>query len=456
MAIIRVGCYERVSTEEQALRGFSIETQIDNLTEYCNKNKMKIVDHYTDEGISGAKPPTKRPALKRLLEDVEANKIDMVLFTKLDRWFRSVKEYYKVQEILEAHNVEWKAIHEDYDTTTANGRMAITIFLAIAQNEREKTAERIKVVFEHKRKNKEVAFGGKHAPWGYKKERDEHGILRLVKDPETREACEAFWELMIKYGNMNKAARYVNDTYGMKRTNKSWAETIRNSFYCGEHKGVADYCEPYISKEDWLRIVESRPIKATTGNRVYLFTGLICCPECGRNLCGSYDTKEYKGVKKEYRNYRCRGRYTSTCSWGRNVSELKVEKYLLRNLYKLLEDEIARVELERTKPKPKPKVNIPALKEKLRRLNVMYLAGNKSDEDYLREDAEIKALIKKAEMEAPPEDQRDLAPLKEILETDFRGVYSTFNEEEKRRFWRSILKQIYVDGNTPIGVKFFE
>lgn len=61
MTILRVACYERVSTEEQALRGFSIDAQIDNLKEYCEKNNMKIVDHYTDEGISGAKPPLKRP-----------------------------------------------------------------------------------------------------------------------------------------------------------------------------------------------------------------------------------------------------------------------------------------------------------------------------------------------------------------------------------------------------------
>ena len=61
--ILRAALYERVSSEEQALRGFSIETQIDNLTEFCQKNSYKIVDHYTDEGISGAKPPLKRPAL---------------------------------------------------------------------------------------------------------------------------------------------------------------------------------------------------------------------------------------------------------------------------------------------------------------------------------------------------------------------------------------------------------
>ena len=99
---------------------------------------IKIVRHYTDEGISGAKSPLKRPDLNQLLIDVQDGKIDIILFTKLDRWFRSVTEHFKVQEILDKHKVEWKAIHEDYDTTTANGRMAITIFLAIAQNEREK------------------------------------------------------------------------------------------------------------------------------------------------------------------------------------------------------------------------------------------------------------------------------------------------------------------------------
>ena len=442
MTIIRVACYERVSTEEQALRGFSIETQVDNLAEYSKNNQMKIVDHYTDEGVSGGKAAFKRPEMARLLEDVKAGKIDMILFTKLDRWFRNVKEYFKVQEILDTHKVEWKAIHEDYDTTTANGRMAITIFLAIAQNEREKTAERIKVVFEHKRKNKEVAFGGKHAPWGY-------------KDPEKEQACQDFWDMMRKDGNMNKAARYVNDTYGFKRTQKSWAETIRNSFYCGEHKGIEDYCEPYISKEDWLRIIESRPARATKSNRVYMFAGMMRCPECGRKLYGTYDNKTYKGVQTSYHNYRCRGKYTATCSWGRNVSELKIEKYLLRNIYKLLEDEISRVELERTKPKAKPKVSIPALKERLRRLNVTYMAGNKSDEDYLREDAEIKALIKKAEEEIPPEVNRDLTPLKEILETDFRTLYKNFDREEKRRFWLSIIEEIKLDGNTPCDVIFF-
>ena len=146
MVVYRVACYERVSTEEQALHGASVEAQAEALNAYCAQHNLKVVDHYTDAGVSGGKPAFKRQAMSRLLEDVKAGKIDMVIFTKLDRWFRNVPEYFKVQEILEKHKVEWKTVHEDFDTTTPNGRMTITIFLALAQNEREKGSYRVKAV----------------------------------------------------------------------------------------------------------------------------------------------------------------------------------------------------------------------------------------------------------------------------------------------------------------------
>ena len=455
MTILRVACYERVSTEEQALRGYSIDAQIDNLTEYCEKYGMKIVSHYTDEGISGAKPPLKRPALKRLIEDVEAGKIDLVLFTKLDRWFRSVQEYFKVQEILDKHKVAWKAIHEDYDTTTANGRMAITIFLAIAQNEREKTSERITVVLDHKTKNKEACFGGSYAPLGYKKEKDENGINRLVKDPETQPFMNDFWEIVVKYNNVNKAIRHIKDVYGITRDQKSWSRIAKSSFYYGAYKGVEDFCEPYVSKEDWLQVQENlkNKIPATKKQRVYLFTGMLRCPNCNHKLCGTSTDKIYSGKIHEYRGYRCRFKH-NTCDYKRTISERKIEKYLLSNLKELLENEIAIAEIEKTKPKPKPKYNIKALKERLRRLNVTYMAGNKSDEEYLAEDAEIKALIAKAENEAPPP-ERNLDGIKELLNTDFESIYTTLDAEEKRRFWRSIIKEIKLNDNQISKVIFF-
>ncbi len=457
MVVLRAALYERVSTEEQAKFGYSIKTQIDDLTEYCKKNKIKIVDHYTEEGVSGGKPSFKRPQMARLLEDVKAGQIDIILFTKLDRWFRNVKEYYKVQDILDTHKVEWKAIQEDFDTTTANGRMTITIFLALAQNEREKASERVKAVIRNKIKNKEAFFNGRAMFFGYKNEKDENGIPRLVKDPELKDAVQAYWDMMLKYNNNTKAGRYVNQAFGLSRSQLVWRNVYINPIYTGTYKGVEGYCEPYITLDDWQMLHSQPPIKQAQSNRVYLFTGLMRCPECGCTLKSSHSFKiNAKGERKEYMSYRCNKHATNACSYKREVSQNKAEKWMLAHLDTLIEDEIARVELERAKPKPKPKTNIAKLKEQLRRAEVVYMAGNKSDAEYMAEQAEIKAQIAKAELEQSTNaNNRDLTPLKELLETDFRTIYEMLDQEDKRRFWRAIIKEIHISGNTVKSIDFF-
>lgn len=447
--VLRAALYERVSTTEQSMNGYSIDAQKDNLEEHAKKNNMKIIGHYTDAGISGTKPPLKRPDLKRLLDDVEAGKVDIILFTKLDRWFRSVKEYFKVQEILDTYGVQWRAIHENYDTTTANGQMAITMFLAIAQNERDRTAERIKVVLDHKRKNKEACFGGNAIPLGYKKEADINGVMRLVKDPDTRQAVEEFWNIMIKTNNLNKAIRHMVNAYGINKDWKSWMRMTRSDFYCGIHRGVQDYCEPYVSPEDFLALHEKRPQKATPTGRIYLLRGLIRCPECGQKLCGDADTRK----NKVYKTYRCAYRARG-CSNHGSYSELKLMKQLVNGLDGYLREEIAAAEIELAKPRPKPKTNIKELKEKQRRLTVAYMAGNKTDKEYLQEDAELKSLIAKAEKTAPPE-PRNIQPLKDLLESDFKSIYESLTEEEKQLFWTKLIKEIKLDGKQIKRVVFF-
>lgn len=440
--IRRVGLYGRVSTEEQALRGFSIEAQLDALKEYAKNNNMKIVDIYLDEGISGAKPPLKRPALKRLLDDVEAGKIDMILFTKLDRWFRSVKEYFKVQDVLDNNKVEWKAIQEDYDTTTANGQMSITIFLAVAQNERDRTAERIKVVLEHKRKNKEACFGGKAVPFGFKKEADADGTMRLVKDPETEKACQEFWDILIASNNLNKAIRHMVNEYGIHREWRSWKRMTQSDFYCGIHRGVQDYCPAYVTPEIFLKFQERDTIKGTPSGVSYYFRGLMRCPQCGHKLCGEAD----KRLGRRSKMYRCAFR-SRGCDNHKTIPEKRTEKYLLDHLEQFMKDAIAEVEIELKEPKNKSTAEkkIKNLKERLRRLNVMYMAGNKTDEDYLKEDAEIKLAISKAEKELEVTKPRNVDRLKKLLETDFKTAYSLLNEEEKQEFWQDLIKEIKID-----------
>ena len=101
--IKRVAAYCRVSTDEQVLHGYSLGAQKDALAQYAANHELNIIKFYVDEGISGKLPFTKRPAMMQMLSDLEELNIQQVIFIKLDRWFRSVKEYYKVQDILDRH-----------------------------------------------------------------------------------------------------------------------------------------------------------------------------------------------------------------------------------------------------------------------------------------------------------------------------------------------------------------
>ncbi len=450
--IIRVGLYERVSTDEQALRGYSIDAQMQNLEEFCKDKDMRIVDHYTDAGVSGGKAAFRRPEMSRLLADVEAGKIDMILFTKLDRWFRNIKEYFKVQELLEKHRVEWKAIHEDYDTTTANGRMAITIFLAIAENEREKGSERVSAVLANKRRNKEACMGGAFTPIGYKKENDADGIPRLVIDPETEDAVREFWRIVQEENSILTAGKIVNATFGLNRALKEWGRTFNNEMYQGNYKGVTDYCPRYITPEDWQRVKAARTIKKTQKNRIYLFTGLIPCPECGCIMSSNY--KIYKDTVREYYSYRCRHYTVRRCTNNKQVSENRTEKWLLANVKDQLEAFIKNAEVEDATVKPKPKRDKHKIAEKIRRLNVVYMGGGKSDDDYLSELADLKAQLAAAEREAEDTKPRDLAPLRAFLASNFEETYLSLEREEKRQVWRSIIDHIVVKGNHIERIEF--
>ena len=450
LRVLRVGLYERVSTLEQSTKGYSIEAQKQNLEEYCEKNNMKIVDHYTDEGISGTKPPLKRPALQRLLNDVQDGKIDMIIFTKLDRWFRSVKEYFKVQDILDKHKVEWKAIHENYDTTTANGQMAITMFLAIAQNERDRTAERIKVVLDHKRKKGEVCFGGPYVPFGYIKVRDENGALKLEKDPATQEAVQDFWNILIETNNLNKAIRHMHEVYGIEKKWNTWSRMSKNEFYCGMHRDNADFCPPYVSPQDFLKLIETRTVKATPSGRVYIFRGLFRCPECNHKLGGQGQKQKYG----TYKLYRCTNRCNG-CTYRLSIAEKKMEKHMLANIRGHMTDAIKVEKIRLQKPKAKPKTNVKSLKEKLRRLNVMYMAGGKTDEEYVAETKALNEAIAKAENEVIEETGPNIDYLNELLNSDFETLYATFSDEEKQVFWTKLIRDIRLNGRDIKEIVFF-
>ena len=453
--ILRVALYPRVSTEEQAAHGYSLELQEESLVRYANDHGYKIIGIYRDEGNSARKPVMKRKVMLRLLEDVKAGKIDRILFLKLDRWFRNVREYHVVQEILEAHGVTWQATMEEYDTVTANGRLRVNIMLSVAENESDRTSERIKFVFDGKRQRREWCFTGGPAQWpyGYMPQVID-GVKRCVKNPETEPIVQDFWDYVVKYNSVRKAGMFVCEKYGITRNYRTWMVTARNELYTGTFHGVEDYCPAYISRADWERIILDHQLIKKTQNpeRIYLFTGLIRCPECGNTLKATFKTYPNDRTK-EYNGYRCNNGRLRACTFNHQLSEKKIEKYLLGNIQSLLQEQITTAEVAEKERRQQPKaMDAVNLAEKLRRLNTIYMAGNISDEEYMTESRRLKAAIEKAkaqdEQNAPP----NLEALRAFLQSDFLTIYDSLSKEDRRRIWRSVIQEILIDGNTPTGI----
>ena len=136
----RVAIYARVSTQEQAENGNSLDFQIEKLKAYCQLREFKIVGEYVDAGVSGAK--SERPALNKLKKDID--KIDIVLIYKLDRLSRSIKDtMYLIEDLFKPNNVNLISLSENFDTSQAMGMATIGMLSTFAQLERETIKERM-------------------------------------------------------------------------------------------------------------------------------------------------------------------------------------------------------------------------------------------------------------------------------------------------------------------------
>lgn len=413
---MKVFLYLRVSSEEQVKHGYSLDAQEEALHDFCEKNNHVVLGIYRDEGISGRKPYTKRPAMMQLLRDIEIIKPDIILFTKLDRWFRNIKEYYKVQDILDRYKVNWKAILEEYDTSTASGRLYVNIKLSIAQDEADRTSERIKDV-----QNQLIMQGkvlGGSVPFGYKIENK-----RIVFSEDIHILKDAIDHYMM-HQSAHATTRYINEKYGLSFNHTRLLKIFKKTLLKGEYRQNKAYCEPLLTTSEWdeLQEIITRNIKVSPRRRVYLFSGLIRCPYCGRSLGGCYD-----GSRK---HYRCAEHYYGSCPMKSHVNEKKMETWLLENIE---EDFKVNVTM---KPKEK-RENPQKYKDRLKRLNDMYLLGNISESEYKNKSAELQRKI--AELSKEPKE-------KEVKFTsNWKDLYLKLDDSHRRSFWRGLIKEIVID-----------
>lgn len=431
-AVQRAALYIRVSTEEQAMHGLSLTAQRDTLTRYAQENGLKVIGIYADEGITARKKFRNRAAFMRMLDDVRADRIDIILFIKLDRWFRSVADYYEVQRVLDEHHVHWVATEEDYDTTTANGRLHLNIKLSIAQDESDRTAERIKFVFDSKVKRGEVISG--KVPLGYKIE-----DKRLAVDPDTAPIIQDIFREYTVIRSVRALREYVLKTHGLVYCYSAIRSMMGNERYIGRAHGQDDFCPPLIDPARFQQVQELLAQRAqrntARSDRVYLFTGLVRCAECGNSLSAHV-------VGQKYIYYRCtRYEKLHLCPHKKRTSELVLERWLLDSL--VASFEAYNLSIKEGAALDRPKADEGKIRRKMEKLKDLYLNDlidrGTYEHDYTALRDELRELNSPA---AQPPSPIDILPIQTAL-----ASYGELTRQNKKEFWSRIVGQITITNN---------
>lgn len=420
--------YVRVSSIEQKKHGLSVDNQIDSLVKYCKAKKLKY-KIYNDAGISAHATYKKRPALLQLIEDCQRGEVSIILFTRLDRWFRSVKDYYLVTDQLAG--VPWRAIWEDYETETSSGQLKVNIMLSIAEAEASRTSEKIRSVIDYKVENGSF-FGS--APLGYKLE-TENGITTLVKDEKTRPVVECFFRNYLQTFSVRDATKKVNEA-GYKISQAHANRMARNETYTGVNRNA--HFEPYITRKEYETILEQRKIRTRATSApsiVYIFGGLLRCRTCGYNL-NSYSNK----LCGDSVMYRCTHSSSKdgkiNASYNR-IYEKDLEEFFIDQLD--FEMEKARREIE-VKISPLEKDNAAraaALQKRMERLKDLYIDGEISRDEYQKRKGEFEEELNNIEIKP----KRRVPDLPE----DWKEIYTSLSRDGKKAFIRRVVDHIEID-----------
>src|SRR5690242_18252285 len=243
--VVRCAIYTRVSTDQGLERDFnSLDAQYDAAQAYIRSQAHAgwslLRGKYDDGGFSGGN--TDRPALQRLLEDVRAGTVDVIVVYKVDRLTRSLADFAKLVELFDRHNVSFVSVTQQFNTTTSMGRLTLNVLLSFAQFEREVTSERIRdKIAASKRKGLWV---GGMAPLGYNTKN-----RKITTNEAEAERVRNIFSSYLKFGSLTllmadlrkrgivtklRTLKSGEKVGGIPFTRGPLAYLLRNRFYIGE------------------------------------------------------------------------------------------------------------------------------------------------------------------------------------------------------------------------------
>lgn len=304
--LMKSAIYCRVSTEEQATGGHSIEAQRQELIKYCEAFNYEIHDFYIDAGYSAS--TMARPALQNLLKD--ANEYDVALVWRMDRISRDMTDLMKILEVFSNYRVAFKSKTENFDTSTASGKLMLNMLGSFAEFERASISERIKMA--HKKILKEGKWRGGRPPLGYNISEDK---ILVINEDEAAVIRKIFDLSAYKNVGSRTIAVELNNLGYTTRSKKPFTSSyitriLKNPTYCGEmihgrqqtvkkngkkkvvyndnFNTYSGLFEPIVTKQTFDRSLynmEKRKLNRGTSNTIpNILAGLIYCGDCKQPL----------------------------------------------------------------------------------------------------------------------------------------------------------------------------
>ncbi len=316
---IRCAIYTRKSTDEGLDQPFnSLDAQRESAEAYIRSQKdtgwVALADRYDDGGFTGAN--VDRPALKRLLADVETGKVDSIVVYRLDRLTRRVRDFATIIDMLGSHKATFVSVTEQFNTTTSIGRLALNIVMSFAEFERETIAERTRDKMRSaRRKGKwiggNLVLGYDVAPEGgrlvinaeeatrvreiFRLYLDRGSLIPVIEELERRGWRMKAWKT--REGRLRGGAPFQKSTLYNLLTNIIYTGRIKfeGEIRKAEHERILD-------DETWERVQAQLARNGRKGGRNVrnkfngLLKGMVRCGSCGAAMIHTYAQKRRRGI----------------------------------------------------------------------------------------------------------------------------------------------------------------
>lgn len=454
----KAGLYIRVSTPEQEKNGYSLNAQEEKLKSFALAKDYEVTKVYRDGGFSGAK--LERPAMLEMIDDIENNKLDLVLVYKLDRLSRSQKNtMYLIEDVFLKNNVDFISMQESFDTTTSFGRAMIGILSVFAQLERDNIRERM-TLGRMERIKRGFYMGGGKVSFGYRYNQ-ESNMLEI--DGGEAMAVKRMFELFLAGNSIyslintlkNEFPQYEKTFYDASvRRRLANEHYIGNSQYDG--KIYVNTHEPII---DDLTFNQAQLMLSTRshGNAFkhkYLFSGMITCQKCGKSyngfesVCGKYSNKYYRCSSTTYKFKKKNG---WECSGKRFRCE-DVDKYILDKIKSIATDQVVSKKSKSTSLPIKKEID--KLKAQQAKLLDLYL-DDRIDTIVLDEKSKhIKDLLEKLNKQLKEKPAIEKKVFDESVDK-LANNFESLSFEQQRILIGNVIEKIEVVGGD-MNVYFFD